>query len=53
MIPKLCREESVSRLAQAVENHGDINPILLRALKVAHQEDARCLRMAAFSVPGG
>ncbi len=51
LIPRLCRPESVARLEQAIEEYQDINPVLLRALRVAHQEDARCLAMAARSLP--
>jgi len=49
LIPRLCREDGVARLADAVRRYADINPILLRALRIAHQEDVRCLSMAALS----
>jgi aminopeptidase N len=52
LIPKLCRPESVRRLADAIERYGDLNPILLKALKVAHQEDARCLEIAKLAARG-
>jgi hypothetical protein len=43
LIPVLCRADSVERLAGAVEDGERINPILYKALRIARQEDARCL----------
>jgi aminopeptidase N len=43
LIPVLCRHESVERLARAVEESAAVNPNLFKALRIAHQEDARCL----------
>lgn len=43
LIPVLCRQESVERLAAAIEKSAAINPNLFKALRIAHQEDARCL----------
>jgi len=49
LIPKLCRPESVQQLAEAIERYQDLNPILLRALRVAHQEDSRCVEIARLA----
>lgn len=46
LIPILCRSESVARLAKAVEESETINPNLYKALRIAHQEDARCLAIS-------
>lgn len=50
LIPRLCRRESVRTLADAIERYGDLNPILFRALRVAHQEDARCVEIARLAI---
>ncbi len=50
LIPKLCRPDNVERLADAIERYRDLNPILLRALRVAHQEDARCVEIARLAI---
>jgi len=49
LIPRLCRPESVRRLAEAIDRFGDLNPILVRALRVAHQEDGRCVEIARLA----
>lgn len=53
LIPRLCRPESVTRLADAIDSHAEINPILFRALRIAHQEDARCLEIARLADTAG
>jgi len=50
LIPRLGRPESVRRLADAIERHPGLNPILARALRVAHQEDARCVEIVRLAV---
>jgi aminopeptidase N len=46
LIPRLCRPQSVARLAAAIDAYPDLNPILRKKLRVAHQEDARCLAIS-------
>ena len=46
LVPATCSDESVARLAQALEDFADFQPLVIKALMVEHQQDARCLRMA-------
>jgi len=46
LIPRLCREDNVSRLAQTQEAHPDLHPILMKRLRIALQEDQRCLAIS-------
>ncbi|UCC14124.1 MAG: aminopeptidase N [Gammaproteobacteria bacterium] len=49
LIPRLCRQENVERLWTAIEEQSDMNPLLYKALRIAHQEEERCLAIAALS----
>ncbi len=50
LIPILGRPDSVERLAETIPRYEGISPILLRALKVAHQEDARFVDIARLAM---
>jgi aminopeptidase N len=47
LLPALCSSESVARLAGSIDDRGSLGLIATKALRVAHQEDQRCLAMAA------
>ena len=46
LIPRLCRPESVDRLSRAISENPGMHPILMKDLRIAHQEDARCLAIS-------
>ncbi|MGI9264000.1 MAG: aminopeptidase N [Gammaproteobacteria bacterium] len=46
LIPRLCTAENVSRLKEAREAYPDLHPILMKRLRVALQEDQRCLAIS-------
>ncbi len=43
MMPSACNKDSVKRLARAIEEFSDLTPITVKAFKVGHQEDQRCV----------
>jgi len=43
MLPEMCTEKSVARLAKAIIDFTDLSAGTRRALRVAHQDDKRCL----------
>ncbi|MEP5763616.1 MAG: aminopeptidase N [Halieaceae bacterium] len=45
MLPRLCTAENVRRLKQAAERYKDLNPAIVRGLKVAAQQDERCVNI--------
>jgi len=46
LIPRSCSAASVARLAAAIDASSDLHPILMKALRIAHQEDARCMAIS-------
>jgi aminopeptidase N len=46
LIPRLCRDDSVLRLERAMEENPDLHPILMKRLRIARQEDQRCLEIS-------
>ncbi|MDJ0878816.1 MAG: aminopeptidase N [Halieaceae bacterium] len=58
LMPRLCTAENVSRLQAAVTRYDDLNPAIVRALKIAAQQDERCVNVGALLAtarehPGG
>lgn len=52
MMPRLCSMENVQRLKQAAKDYADLNPAIVRGLRVGAQLDERCVnigRMQAAS----
>jgi aminopeptidase N len=47
LIPRLCRPENAERLGAAIEEQPGMNPLLFKALRIAHQEETRCLAISA------
>jgi aminopeptidase N len=45
LLPRLCTAENVARLQRATERYADINPAIVRGLKVAAQLDQRCVNI--------
>ena len=45
LLPTLCTEESVSKLKAEATAGDRFGETLSRSLRIAHQEDERCLRM--------
>ena len=46
LVPQSCRPDSAARLARAVEETPGLHPLLDEALRVAQQENERCLRIS-------
>ncbi len=46
--PALCTPASVARLVQANEDFRGLDPVVVKAFLVMHQEDERCVRMKAL-----
>lgn len=46
--PSVCTAQNVSRLEKAVTEYGALNPVINRALKIAQQEEQRCVDMKEF-----
>ena len=46
VLPALCTSQSVSQLADSIRDRGKLGLIATKALKVAHQNDQRCVAMA-------
>ncbi len=47
LLPTNCTEKSLQRMAQAIDQYSGLHPSLDDSLRVAHQEDQRCVRMKA------
>ena len=43
LLPRLCTAENVERLERAAERYGDLNPAIVRGIRVAAQLDQRCV----------
>lgn len=52
ILPALCTPESVSQLANSMNDRGTLGLIASKALRVSHQKDQRCLAMAARQFGG-
>jgi hypothetical protein len=48
LFPRLCSAENVARLRQASAQLTDLNPFIVRALKIAAQFDQRCVDIGAL-----
>ena len=46
LIPRLCRKDNVARLERAMKENPDLHPVLMKRLKIAIQEDQRCLEIS-------
>ena len=45
LLPRLCTAENVQALKDASERYADLNPAIVRALKVGAQQDERCVKI--------
>ena len=45
LVPQLCNQDNVDRLATAIADNPAANPAFRRALLIAHQEDERCIKI--------
>jgi aminopeptidase N len=52
LLPALCNSDSVARLNGSIDDRGSLGLIATKALRVAHQEDQRCVAMAAKQLGG-
>lgn len=48
LLPLACTENSLERMAAAIERYSGLHPSLDDSLRIAHQEDQRCVRMKAM-----
>ena len=48
LIPRLCSVENVERLKAAAKRYSDLNPTIVRNLKIAAQLDERCVNIGAL-----
>ncbi len=51
LLPRLCTEENVARLTAAAERYDNLNPAIVRGLRIAAQEDQRCVDIGARLAP--
>ena len=49
LIPALCNEQSAGRIRQFVGSNTQMPPVLVKAMRVAGQEDERCAKVHAFN----
>jgi len=49
LAPTFCLNKSVNKIGQFISNHSEINPIVLKILKIAKQEDERCMKIRHLS----
>jgi aminopeptidase N len=52
LLPALCTPESVQRLARAIADRGALGLGATKSLRITHQEDQRCVDMAARQLAG-
>lgn len=50
LLPATCSADSVQRLEDAIDKHSGLNPSLDKALKIARQENQRCVDMKQLSL---
>ena len=48
LMPRLCSEENVTRLKAAAERYSDLDPVIVKGIKVAAQLDERCVKIGAL-----
>jgi aminopeptidase N len=53
LIPRLCREDNVQRLKEAAVRYADLNPAIVRSLRIAAQQDERCVRIGRLLEASG
>ncbi len=51
LVPAMCNEKSANRIRQFVAANAKMPPVLIKALKVAGQEDERCAMVHAYNSP--
>jgi hypothetical protein len=51
LLPRLCTPENAQRLKDASVSYADLNPAIVRGLKVAAQMDERCVKIVALLEP--
>jgi hypothetical protein len=47
LMPRLCTAENVARLKAAAERYRDLNPAIVRGIRIAAQQDERCVNIGA------
>lgn len=50
MVPVTCSADSVRQLDEFLKRHGNLNPVVIKNLKVARQEDERCVRIRSHAI---
>ncbi len=45
LTPTLCSDQSVKQIKQFIDEHPDLSSIVMKRLKVNHQEDERCVKI--------
>jgi aminopeptidase N len=53
LMPRLCSEENVQRLKAAAERYADLNPAIVKGLKINAQMDERCVGIGQRLVSAG
>ena len=53
LMPRLCSEENVKRLKAAAERYPDLNPAIVKGLKINAQMDERCITVGKRLVSAG
>ncbi len=48
ILPALCSDDSVDKLAKLIGNRAELGLIATKGLRETHQEDQRCMAMAAL-----
>jgi aminopeptidase N len=51
LLPRLCTPENAQKLKDASIGYADLNPAIVRALKVSAQMDERCVKIVALLEP--
>jgi len=49
LIPARCIKESVATLEKFIQKNPKLPPIVMKNLRVAHEEDERCVKIHEFS----
>ena len=45
LTPTLCTEESAKTIQNFIQSHSDLPPVVMKNLRIKHQEDERCVRI--------
>ena len=48
LMPRLCNADNVARLKAAAKRYGDLDPAIVRGIRVAAQMDERCVKIGAL-----